>query len=243
MKRFNAIFGVAALAVLPTVALAADLPSKVVAPVAPVVAPWSWNGVYVGVRGAYGFAGDDKWGIANRQHVLLNANVGQVGLRGFEFGGFAGYNWQPTNTKMVFGVEGDINASTLSRSLSVASAAPFGLPMVAKSSDSWTGALRLRAGYAMGRTLIYGAGGVAFAGNKYSGNLGPNAFVWKKNETLTGWTLGAGVDHAFTDTLFAGLEYRYTGFSKKSVWDNSHTLLTQRTPSYHSVALRVGAKF
>lgn len=39
-----------------------------------------------------------------------------------------------------------------------------------------------------------------------------------QRKTLTGWTLGAGVDYAATVNLIARLEYRYTGFGSKDFY-------------------------
>jgi len=239
----KAILGATAAVSLSGVALAADLPSRVAAPMAPVMAPaWSWTGFYAGLRGSYGFAGEDRWGIANRRG-MLNRDAGDVGIRGGQIGLFGGYNLHLNASPIVLGVEGDINFIRMSKSFRNASVTPFGLAMTGRSSNEWTGSLRMRVGYAFDRVLVYGTGGVAFAGNKYSATLGNNFAVWSKNETLVGWTIGAGVDYALTDSIFAGVEYRYTGFPKDKVWDTTGTYSTNRTPSYHSVALRLGMKF
>jgi len=53
MVRSFMIFGVV-LAAMTGSALAADLPSRVMAPPLPLPPIWSWTGVYVGINGGYG---------------------------------------------------------------------------------------------------------------------------------------------------------------------------------------------
>mgnify|MGYP001159272081 CR=1 FL=1 len=124
----------------------------------------------------------------------------------------------------------------------MASLPPFALPFSASSSSNWNASLRLRAGYALDRLLIYGTGGLAFVGNKYSGALAGSPVVWSKSETFTGWTVGVGADYAFTQNIFAGIDYRYTAMPKKTLWDATNTFSTIRTPNFQAVTLRVGAK-
>jgi outer membrane immunogenic protein len=103
----------------------------------------------------------------------------------------------------------------------------------------WFGTARLRAGVAVGpelRTLLYGTGGFAFAGVDITGVPNINVHgrvcadilddgercrrVGGRNrhvdvddrETATGWVLGAGIEHAFTDNVTVGAEYQYLSF-------------------------------
>src|SRR5690606_14463473 len=75
---------------------------------------------------------------------------------------------------------------------------------------NWTGAVRARLGYAVDRFLPYIAGGVAFADVDFTDNDSPDFDT--DGDTMVGWTIGAGVEYAFTDALIGRLEYRYTDF-------------------------------
>ena len=62
--------------------------------------------------------------------------------------------------------------------------------------------MRARLGYAIDRTLIYITGGLAYGGlntNPLTGNTTSN----------TGWTLGGGVEYAFTNNWTAKIEGLY----------------------------------
>ncbi len=85
-----------------------------------------------------------------------------------------------------------------------------------KTQSDWDAALRGRVGYAFDRTLIYAAGGVAFTNLKTSEYvLGvPRGDV---SGTKTGWTIGVGIEHTFTERLLARIEYRYADFGTKEV--------------------------
>lgn len=38
-----------------------------------------------------------------------------------------------------------------------------------------------------------------------------------ESETFTGWTIGAGIEHAFTDNLIGSLEYRCAYYGSKDI--------------------------
>ena len=109
------------------------------------------------------------------------------------FGGHAGYNFQ--NGNYVFGIEGDINYNWNEQTFG---AADIGI--------DWDGSLRGRLGYAWDRTQLYGTAGLAVA----RGYIEAPGF--DESETFVGWTIGAGVEHAFTDNILARVEYRYSDF-------------------------------
>lgn len=170
-------------------AYAADM----VAPSQPV---YSWAGGYVGIQGGYGWTsasfGDDAF------RFKENLNGGLFGLHG-------GYNFQ--NGNFVYGLEGDI---TYNWNKTGAQDFLAGLEF----GTDWQGTVRARAGYAVDRTLFYGTAGIAFT-NSYIKI--PMFSGLKQTEAFTGFTVGAGVEHAFADKWTARLEYRYTDFGKREV--------------------------
>ena len=98
------------------IGLAADMPIK--APLAPIVAPYNWTGFYVG--GNIG----GSWGRMNTDFSLAGAPIGSKSqnMNGWLGGIQAGYNWQ--RGAWVFGVEGDIQATSQKGTSTVSGATP-----------------------------------------------------------------------------------------------------------------------
>jgi outer membrane immunogenic protein len=220
----NYILGLLAATALTTAAVsaasAADLPSR--AAPAPVFAPvpvFTWTGFYVGGQLGYGWNADD-----NDFDVPVGYTVGGVPFTGFggnEGDGFlagvhAGYNVQFGS--FVVGVEGDIEGvfGDDDDDFTGVILSPTGVPVaysIPSNSIDWQGSIRARAGFAFDRALIYATGGFAFAG--LSDGIGDS-----EDDTLTGWTLGAGIEYAFTNNLTTRIEYRYTSYDgENTVFD------------------------
>lgn len=178
-------------------------------------AAFDWTGPYIGLQAGYGFGESDVEGersdpdvvtlpeveaLVDSDPVEPPDNSGSIGLEGFVGGLHAGYNWQ--SDSLVLGLEGDIEYSDMSGDTDT--------PWSKIEQDiDWLGSLRLRAGFAMDRTLIYATGGLAVGevDMRISDiDFGSN----DNNETAWGWTIGGGVEYAFTDDLSGRLEYRYT---------------------------------
>ena len=112
MNRFKCAL-LTAVAGFASIASAADMPTK--APVGPVVMPFSWSGLYVGVNlgGGWGNStGDlDSFSSSFAPSVAGGAVPGSLGVKssGVIGGGQIGYNWQ--TGPLVFGVETDIQGS------------------------------------------------------------------------------------------------------------------------------------
>jgi outer membrane immunogenic protein len=181
-------------------ASAADLATR--APVytkAPVYAPASdWSGFYVGAHLGY------DWG---RAHVVDNGVLTEssVPMNGLIGGALAGYNWQAGN--FVYGLEGDFGVSGLLGH----GATILALPPNQYNVD-FSGNIRGRLGVAiLPQTLIYAAGGFAMASFDFRENGAPTV----TNNVLTGWTVGGGIDQAFTKNLIGRLEYLYSDYGHK----------------------------
>ena len=69
------------------------------------------------------------------------------------------------------------------------------------------------------RTLFYITGGGAFANLEYTYVNAGTARSESFSDTHTGWTIGGGIEHAFTPNWTARVEYRFTDYG--SVSNNS----------------------
>jgi outer membrane immunogenic protein len=198
MFRKLAISGAALLAA-GGAAIGADLPTRKGPPLAPVVAPYNWTGFYLGadVGGAWG---------SGRQTFSNGAPTGDSNPGGVIGGGYVGYNQQ--FSQFVVGLEGDVAASSVKGSFVNLS----GIGSVGGASFDWEGAIRARAGMAWDRALVYVAGGVAFADFAYKGGPAPGPACCGFSDSRAGFTIGGGVEYAFTDNLIARVEYRFNDF-------------------------------
>lgn len=199
-------------------AIAADLPAPAPAP-AYVPPPYSWTGLYIG--GQIGYA----WGRVNSDTFsaapgFLLAGPFDYTAQGVIGGAHLGYNLQIN--QWLLGLEGDVDGSSLSRTIDVPTfAGPlvgiaafpggFGVATV-RTVAPIQGSIRLRAGVAWDRALLYATGGAAFAGVKttYTDFVGVDSI----SRTRAGWTVGAGIEYAVTDNWSVRGEYRYADFGR-----------------------------
>ncbi|MER8928118.1 outer membrane protein [Mesorhizobium sp. M0859] len=189
MKKvfLSAAFLAAAL----TPAIAADVVEL------PVASTYNWTGLYLGAHVGGGSSKVD-W----EYTVGGTADHDGSGALG---GVQAGYNFQSGN--IVYGIEADISAAHIDGG----TACPN--PTFSCDSDvKMLGSLRGRIGYAMDRLLIYGTGGLGFGRVEIStsGPIGTNG----TSKTRAGWTLGAGLEYAFTDHWSLKGEYKYFDLGK-----------------------------
>jgi outer membrane immunogenic protein len=184
-------------------ASAADLPSRKSAPATPFVqAPaFTWTGLYAGLNAGYAFGQFNDNNIAG--HRFRKAD-------GFVGGGQIGYNYQIN--QIVLGIEADAQLSQFDAKASPITGGGYG-----KGEVGYFGTVRGRLGYAMGRTMIYGTGGWAYGQAKVSTVPGVaiNALASDKNN-LSGYALGAGIEHALTNNITVRGEYMYVDLDKKS---------------------------
>ena len=230
MKSY--LFGSLALVALVagSPALAADLPARMYSKVpAPMLSPaYNWSGFYVGVHAGYGFGDNDTVSTVgqpplgtlpptNILNVTGGARPGSVGLDrdGFVGGGQIGYNWQ-TGPNWVFGFETDISYTDFNTSRTVITsplAGPGSLSNTFSSNMDYFGTVRGRLGYSWDRTMVYATGGLAYArienSAQFTGTAGQLQFVASSDRTKTGYTVGGGIEHAFSPNWSMKAEYLY----------------------------------
>jgi outer membrane immunogenic protein len=221
MKKLLA--SLATFTALTAAASAADLPRRAAPP--PVFTPvpvFTWTGLYFGFNAGYGF---DASSNPTRGFVQTAGNpvaltpgglVPYTALlpfgssllysndsrEGFSGGGQIGYNWQlsPGNG-VVIGFEADAQYLDFGRRARFATNAaainPGFVPLNgALNTLDFFGTVRGRLGYAFDRTLVYATGGFAYATGDQGARVPFQNFAGRRNDFLTGWTVGGGVEYA-----------------------------------------------
>ncbi len=200
-------------------AFAADLPSRAPPPVyVPPVPIFTWTGIYVG--GQIGYA----WGTSNTN---LGDNFGDyvsfsTNNSGVIGGAHVGYNLQLS--QFVVGLEGDVDGSSLRKSISNTALIDGVLvPTTISGNINVQGSIRGRVGYAFDRVLLYATGGVAFAG--INGSISTPFGYDSASTTRVGWTVGGGLEYAITNNWSVRAEYRYAQFGHSTVYANNSFVL------------------
>jgi outer membrane immunogenic protein len=164
--------------------------------------PHDWSGPYAGVQAGYAFGSAD--------HAFDNgAPSDSSDPEGFVGGVHAGFLFQ--SNAMVFGIEGDIEITDIDGSFQNAT----GISSSGSSEIDLQGSIRGKFGYAIDRFMPYVTGGLAIADVDYGG--GPSGGpCCGFSSTAYGWTIGGGVQYAFSDMVSGRLEYRYTDYGSES---------------------------
>lgn len=199
----------------------------------------------------------------------LGTLAGSGSRSGFIGGGQIGYNWQVN--QFVLGVEADAVGTDLKGSTASASRT-FGPPLILVpvtqtvtvdfGNIEWMASFRGRAGLAVDRALFYVTGGAAVAGiggstttvvngagiaipaGTFSASNGGSTTRW-------GWTVGGGIEWAFSQNWSLAGEYRYTDFGNRgttfTVPDGFGTVFATGTSSSRltvdQATLRVNYRF
>lgn len=212
-------------------AFAADLPAPTLE--YPEVRPL-WGGAYVGFHAGYAWS-DAHAELEAVEGMLLTLDV-ENGLfareteetdGGFVGGAQIGYNVQVD--RFVGGVEADVSYVDIDHGsqMSVVDPGPFFPGALTESayetSIDWLATLRLRAGAALGGTLLYATGGAA-AGSVENAftirvdDIGYTPDAWTEENTLYGYAVGGGVEQAVSSSLSVRLEYLYFDLEDQTVF-------------------------
>jgi outer membrane immunogenic protein len=131
--------------------------------------------------------------------------------------------YRQAKSNIVLGVVGEFNLSNFSRNTSTFGGGAAGNATSSLSlHDNWQAFLMGRAGYAINRWLVYGAGGLALA--SFQGNLtvfDPDRSpvylgASSQTKTLVGWAVGLGAEYAIDARWRVNGEIRYADFGKAS---------------------------
>jgi outer membrane immunogenic protein len=221
--RKHLLAHIAGLAVVMTgPAGAADMPLPAAES---IVTRFNWTGCYLGGHVGGGFARKD---LTDPVQLVQDSFLGAGSTdgvttvspspRGVVIGGQIGCDYQFAPSWVV-GIEGAVSGSTMKGSRT------FGLPLgnpdtaIAKASTDFIPSVTTRLGYAFDNVLLYARGGVAFAGDKYdvTGSFAGTPFAFEGLDNRLGWTVGGGVDWAFSRHWSLNVEYDYYQFGHSRV--------------------------
>ncbi len=247
-------------AVWPIHASAADLrlpqmPAKA-PPLPPATPMYNWSGLYVGGHLGY------LWGRTrvDDDGVTVERNARTDGIIG---GAMIGYNWQVDRVVFgLEGDIGWTNAQGVGSTPPPPPPPPTFIPVTTRGQNSydvrWTSHIRGRLGYAFGDWLVFGAGGFAVADLSFRegainttfvqlpqsgggtvpppGGAGSTPAPSPQNDDggkYYGWSIGGGIEHAFTANLVGRVEYFYDNYGHKgsvgALGDSYRVSLTGQT--------------
>lgn len=173
----------------------------------------AFSGGYVGA--ALGAA----WQKEKTDLITVNAAAGGSD-HDITFGGYAGYNFQRCDSRLLIGIETDFNyigTDASGREIELGGLAPETTTVTSRLD--WFGTLRARVGIVVhDNVLLYGTGGLAYArvdqsiyddclNCVYGFNQG--TFYQSDSKTKVGWTLGGGAEIAHDDRWLLRAEALY----------------------------------
>ena len=205
----NLIIAATSAFILSGTAYAADL-----APIIdPAPAAYDWTGIHIGAHVGYGWSSNDWTRIQNAS----GTEFGPGGEDSHDADGFlggiqAGYTHQ--FNQFVLGVEGDISWTGMD-GIDTWDAGGGGGYRDVTADYNWVGTLAVRGGIAFDRTLLYLKAGGAVASVEYGHTGNNNNFA--STDTRTGWLVGAGAEHAFTEKWSVKAEYNYIDFGTEAI--------------------------
>ncbi len=243
LRKLLGIVGLSALLIAAPLARAsaADMPLK--APPLPPPAPiYNWTGLYLGIEGGGG------WGHAEDTDVT-GFNSGRFNASGGLLGGTVGYNWQ--FNQFVLGLEGDASWADLKGSTTGTVAAIGtcgGAPPNCNSELQALGTIRGRVGVAWNNVLPYVTGGLAVGSLHGSeGTTLTAGAVGSGTTTVTGWTIGAGIEARIWGAWSAKAEYLHVDLGNHVIFNDTVPSLggavVGQSVGYTAEIVRVGLNY
>jgi outer membrane immunogenic protein len=193
LRFASAALALAAFISLPSPGRAADYTP----PPAPELRPSDWSGPFIGGLAAVS--------CMETHYIPSQGPDPDLNGCGWLGGVIAGWNYQVGN--WVLGLEGDASWGGLHGENSL-DAVEYDVDLFATA--------RARVGWlASEETLIYITGGVAWLDGTMDALVGPDSVPQSDSQTHFGWTVGGGMEHAFTDSFHGRLEYLFASFNDK----------------------------
>jgi outer membrane immunogenic protein len=188
-------------------------PARAAAPVL------NWTGFYAGGHLGWAWVEEEKTLLSDAAGAFAPGTRFCCDRTGFIGGAQLGFNWQIRN--WVLGVEGDWSWTNSQTTVVQNSTIIPGFVQSNFAKDKWYATLTGRIGYAVDRSLIYVKGGAAWLnsdrGATETGVPGiGNVAQATRNDTFSGWTLGAGIEWALMSNWSVKAEYNYMDFGTKT---------------------------
>jgi len=210
-RRLLGSVALAALAVGPAVAADLRAPVYKAVPLAPV---FSWSGCYVGGHVGGGYAWTESVNVANTTAFgdffpgqgFANNSSGVLG------GGHLGCNYQISRLTVI-GIEGSYEGTSIRRDYISAFG---GANDVYTTRISTLASISGRLGWAFDNWLIYSKLGWAGARATLSVADVVVGGAGSASNSHNGFTLGSGIEHAFTRNWILGFESNYYRFESKT---------------------------
>jgi outer membrane immunogenic protein len=229
---FKVVFLSFALTIASMAADAADVsePAKAnrITPSAP------WTGCFVGGNIGGGRQTTQAWW-GDEYELPAGSNIGSSIIGG----GQAGCDYQ--SGAWVVGFQGMFDRAAMSGSNQIPNV--YWYDIVSTKAD-WLATITGKFGYMVEpNTLLYGRGGIAWVRNAYADYA---VYADAKNsETITGWTIGGGVEHLVTKNWSLFAEYNYAAFDDQKIYLSDPSVPVSEINLYsHGVQiLQVGANF
>lgn len=180
----------------------------------PAAAQTNWTGFHAGVNIGHSSGGVDETPDYGLAHQSMSGNV---------FGAQLGYDYQFPGTKLVLGLETDLQKSSASgnrfTNFCTGCTGGYSDASTTKTQLDWFGTTRIRAGYAVGKFLPYVTGGIAYGRVKTSMNetytdpyFGSSSWHNENTQAGLGYAVGAGVEWAAMRNMSIRAEYLRTRF-------------------------------
>lgn len=197
------------------------------------VAKANWTGPYLGVAGGASSAVTRTTASFGGANAAIDG--GGQSLLGSVYGG---YDYQIAD-RAVIGVMGD---ATWSNPQSTMSLSGGGATAAITVSPSMSWSVLGRVGFLPTQsTLVYAAGGYTAetVGTTAIASGGGGTALFQSNDTLSGWTVGPGVETALFGGWSSKLEYRYSQYETRATLGGGTTI----QPSTHTVRAGLAYKF